>query len=457
MKALTEKLILFFREVNENYFAKSIKLCYTPDGFIKKLCIPYIHRSNANYLPFPNTCVLMNNKDTIKLRIQDVVYRGRGLARLDGMVYFVDGVLPGELVRARIRKQRKNCAEADLVEVLEESSSRVVPSCEFAKKCEGCCYQHMEHDAEIELKQKQLVNLLEHVGGCSEVTCREPVRCPSALGYRNKISMHVKGRGDGRAFGYYMKDNKTVLDVPNCPLAMDPLNNLLTELRKDSSFGHDTSVSLRYTEHDGAVYWTNRIVPPSPRLIEKTPLGNVSVPTKSFFQTNPQVTEALFDSLSEILNRTEPKTVIDLYCGVGTFAFTAAKVGVKAVLGIDTDKRAINAAIRNGRTLDLTSAVFRHGYAEDLLEEALDKIDVKDTVIILDPPRAGLEKRVVEILSRKKPRDIIYVSCAADTMARDVKFLTSHSYRLIDTGLVDMFPRTAYFESITHLSSSIRT
>ncbi len=404
----------------------------------------------------PNTCALfdMNSEDTIELRIQDVVYRGRGLARLDGMVYFVDGVLPDELVRVRIRKQKKNCAETDLVEILEESSSRVVPSCEFAEKCEGCSYQHMEHGAEIEIKQKQLVNLLEHMGGCSEVTCREPVRCPSALGYRNKISMHVKGRGDNRAFGYYMKDNKTVLDVPNCPLAMEPLNNLLTELRKDSSFGYGTSVNLRYTEHDGAVYWTDRVAPSIPRLVEKTPLGNVNVPTRSFFQTNPQVTGALFDSFSEILNRTEPKAVIDLYCGVGTLAFTAVKAGAKAVLGIDTDKRAIKAAIRNGRTLDLAPVVFQHGYAEDLLEEALGKVDVKGTAVILDPPRAGLAKRVAEILAGKQPRDIIYGSCAADTMARDVKFLTAHGYRLIDTGLVDMFPRTVYFESITHLSLS---
>jgi len=394
----------------------------------------------------------MNNKDTIELRIQDVVYRGRGLARLNGMVYFVDGVLPDELVRARIRKQRKNCVEADLVEILEKSALRVVPSCEFAEKCEGCCYQHMEHGTEIEFKQKQLVNLLEHMGGCSEVTCREPVRCPASLGYRNKISMHMNGRGDDRAFGYYMKDNKTVLDIPNCPLAMDPINDLLTEIRKDSSFGHGTSVNLRYTEHDGAVYWTNRIAPSVSRLVEKTSLGNISVPTRSFFQTNPQVTEALLNSLSEILNSTEPKAVVDLYCGVGLFTFTAAKAGAQTVLGIDTDKRAIDAAIRNGRTLDLTSVVFLHGYAEDLLEEALGKVDVKGTAVMLDPPRAGLTKRVVEILGTKKPCDIIYVSCAADTMARDVKFLTSYGYKLVDTGLVDMFPRTAYFESITHLS-----
>ena len=396
----------------------------------------------------------MNKEDTVELRIEDVVYRGRGLARLDGMVYFVEGVLPGELVRARVGKRRKNCAEADLVEVLEESASRVVPSCELAGKCEGCCYQHMEHGAEIECKQRQLVNLLERMGGCSDVVCREPARCPSALGYRNKICMHVKGRGDSGAFGYYMKDNRTVLDVPNCPLAMGPLNELLTEVRKDPSFGYGTSVSLRYTEHDGALYWTDRIAPSRPRLVEKTPLGNVSVPTRSFFQANPRMTEALFDSLSAILNRTAPGAVIDLYCGVGTFALAAAKAGTKAVLGIDTDKRAIKAARRNGQALGFAPVVFRHGCAEDLLEEALGRVDCRGTAAILDPPRAGLAKQVVEILGRKKPGDLIYVSCAADTMARDVKLLTGHGYRLIDTGLVDMFPRTAYFESITHLRSS---
>ena len=137
-----------------------------------------------------------------------------------------------------------------------------------------------------------------------------------------------------------------------------------------------------------------------------------------------------------------------------TIRESRTKIGAKTVLGIDTDKRAINAAIRNGQTLDLAQVMFRHGYAEDLLEEALDKFNIKNTAVILDPPRAGLVKRVIEILGRKKPRDIIYVSCAADTMARDVKLLTNHGYQLIDTGLVDMFPRTAYFESITHLSSS---
>jgi len=396
----------------------------------------------------------MTASDQVDLDIQDVVYRGRGLARLEGMVYFVEGVLPGERVRVKTRKRRKNCVEADLVEILEESPSRVVPSCELATNCEGCCYQHMEHGAETECKQKQLVNLLERMGGCREVTCRETVLSPVALGYRNKISMHVKGRGDDRSFGYYMKDNRTILDVPQCPLAMEPLNDLLVELRKDVSFGYGTSINIRCTEQDGAVYWTDRVAPSIPRLTERTLLGDISVPTRSFFQTNPQVADGLLGSLSEILKRTQLEAVIDLYCGVGLFAFVAARAGAKAVLGVDGDKRAIGAAIRNGRALDLAAVLFRQGQAENLLEEALDRVDAGGTTVLLDPPRAGLEKRVAEILGRKKPRDIIYVSCAADTMARDVKYLAGNGYRLVDTGLVDMFPRTAYFESITHLRSA---
>ena len=396
----------------------------------------------------------MNHKDTVELTIQDVVYRGHGLARLEGMVYFVDGVLPGERVRARARKRKKNCVEADLVDVLDASPSRVVPSCELAATCEGCCYQHMEHGAEIDCKQKQLVNLLERIGGCREVICREPVRCPSALGYRNKISMHVQGTGDDRAFGYYMKDNRSVLDVPHCPLAMDPINGALGEIRKDLSFPSGTSVNIRCTEHDGAVHWTDRLAPSTPRVVERTSLGDIDVPTRSFFQTNPLVMDGLLDSLSGLLKRTGLEAVIDLYCGVGVFAFIAARAGAKAVLGIDTDKRAIHAAIRNGRALDHASVLFLQGRAEALLEEALDKVDAGGTAVLLDPPRAGLEERVAEILGRRKPRDIIYASCAADTMARDVKYLAGNGYRLVDTGIVDMFPRTAYFESITHLRST---
>jgi 23S rRNA (uracil1939-C5)-methyltransferase len=421
----------------------------------------------------------MSSEETIDLRIQDVVYRGRGLARLDGMVYFVDGVLPDELVRVKIRSRKKSWVDAELIDVLENSSSRVPPACEFADKCEGCSYQHMTHAAEVECKQQQLVNLLEHLGRCSEVNLKEPVLSSVALRYRNKISMHVRGRGDDRVIGYYMKDNRTVLDVPNCPLAMDPINSVLAECREGSTLGSATGLrglgsgvgpspgkehatgstmasatelTLRYTEHDGAVYWTDRIAPRIRNLTESTPVGTITVPTKSFFQTNPHVLRGLVQSVSETLNRAEPETVLDLYCGVGMFAFVAAREGANSVLGIDSDRLAIKAAVENARALGFDQASFKHGSAERLLEDALDPIDLTHTAVVLDPPRAGLEKRVIEILGKHKPADIIYVSCAADTMARDVKLLAAHGYRVVDTKLVDMFPRTAYFESVTYVS-----
>lgn len=394
----------------------------------------------------------MNSKNTIELKIEDIVYRGTGLARLDGMIYFVEDVLPGEIVRAQIIKRKKNLVETKLVEILKKSPMRVESACKYTKQCEGCCYQHMEYDTEIKFKHNQLINLLERIGGCSGIPGREPVRSPFASGYRNKISLHTGNYNGRKSLGYYMKDNRSVLDIRECPLAIDQLNSLLAELRNNLSLSFGRKLTLRYTENDGALYWSNRSAPAKKNLIEKTPLGNITVPVKSFFQVNPHAAEALFLRLSEILQRIRPEAVIDIYCGTGVFAFAAAKTGIEKVLGIDTDKLAIKSAIKNSRRMNYTSVIFRHGYAGSLLEDALKEFKTDNTLIILDPPRAGLEKRVVDILCEKKPRDIVYVSCAADTMARDVKILTENGYSLAETGLIDMFPRTAYFESVTHLS-----
>ncbi|MDA0989680.1 MAG: hypothetical protein O3A51_02890, partial [Verrucomicrobia bacterium] len=189
------------------------------------------------------------NDDCVTVTISDVGYRGKGVARHDGLVHFVDGVLPGERVVVRPVKQRKNCVETTLVEILEPSVDRIVPACELAGSCPGCTYQHVSYPAELALKHQQLISLLERIGGCVDVVCREPVASPQPLGYRNKIVVHAERRDESLKLGYVGGDNRQIVDVPACPLAVDPLNAELKRWReapeKQALLKHGVSVVMR--------------------------------------------------------------------------------------------------------------------------------------------------------------------------------------------------------------------
>ncbi len=395
----------------------------------------------------------MTVNQIIELKIETPAYRGRSIGRLDGFVYFVSGVLPGETVRARITKQMKNHGEAVAEEVLTPSPARILPACGLAAKCPGCCYQHASYEAEVSMKQETLLNLLERLGGCPKVKCTVTLPSPSDMGYRNKLTMHADSReGQKTVLGYFAEDNESILDVPQCPLATAPVNSLLKEIRNDGGFiaslRNDSSVILRWTPNDGAMYWTDRTQPPKPMLTETTIFGKIAVPAGSFFQVNLPAADLLINHVSRVLKEISPKTVLDLYCGIGMFAFAAAQAGAETILGIDSDEDAVTAAKENARLLNFDHIKFTTGLVSGMLDNMLETVE---TTVILDPPRRGLEKNVTDIICRHKPAEIIYISCAADTMARDVKQLSAGGYQVLDTAMVDMFPRTPHFESITRL------
>ena len=152
--------------------------------------------------------------DTATLTIADVVYRGKGLARMDGQVVFVGGVLPGETVEVRFVRRHKNYSEAVLLDITDPSPKRIAPVCPLTTVCPGCCYQHADYGTEIVLKQAQLVNLLQRQVKVDPAICLPPVASPRSLEYRNRISLHASEDGSSKALGYIGEDNRTVIDVP---------------------------------------------------------------------------------------------------------------------------------------------------------------------------------------------------------------------------------------------------
>lgn len=403
----------------------------------------------------------------VDLAITDVVYRGKGIARSGGRVIFVPGVIAGESVKAEITKDHKNFSDARLVEIRNASPMRMRPKCPLALcpagvpgsiplPCAGCCYQHMRYEEEVRIKQSQLVNMLERMAKIGASVCLPPVPSPSELNYRNKIVLHGGIAGDKPVLGYFGDDNASVVEIPECHLAMPALNELLSSLRSKegfiSSLKPGARVTLRHTPHDGAVSWVGKCSGGDTWLVEEVPLaGVVRVPRDSFFQVNPAVANVLLEKVVDLIKRYLPEVFVDLYCGVGVFALAAARAGVARVMGIDSDSLAISAAKHNAEANQFQAISFGTNIAAKGLKGLSREISGAKTVILVDPPRRGLEEIETGLIGSLRPAAIIYVSCAPDTMARDVGKLREGGYVVTETTLIDMFPRTPYFESITCL------
>jgi tRNA/tmRNA/rRNA uracil-C5-methylase (TrmA/RlmC/RlmD family) len=388
----------------------------------------------------------------LELDITDVAYGGRGVGRQDdGMAVFVTGVLEGERARVRVTAVHKRYAEACLLEVLVPSEHRRESGCPLAGRCGGCSYQHADYAEELRLKNRQLVSLLGRIGGLRDVCILPPIAAPSSLGYRNKIVLHAGTDGE---LGYYENDNRTVVDVGQCPLAVDPINERLRALRADSAFlqglQRGESVTLRWTAHDGAVHWKDGETSGGP-LTEATPVGDLQVPRGGFSQINPAVASLLTRQVSALILKEAPEYLIDLYSGVGVFALAAAQARVPHVLSVEVNGPAVRAARSNARRLKIDGVTFAEGDAAEIFAGAISHIAPGKTMVIADPPRDGLSAALCRELVANGPATLVYVSCAPDTLARDLKLLTAGGYRLEHCQVIDMFPRTAHFETLSFL------
>ena len=395
----------------------------------------------------------MQKSDEIELVIVDVGYGGRGVGRVDGCVVFVPGTIAGERVTARITSARKRFSEAELIEVVEPSPERVEPKCPLVGECPGCSYQHVAYDEEVRLKQAQFESLLKRMGGVSGDIYKPPVPSPRDLGYRNKIVLHLSG-GSKKALGYVGFDNRTVLDVAECPLAVPLINERLAKIRSDPRFMEEpapgSTVSLRWSKADGVRAWSDR-APRGDTLREETPLGVIDVPLRAFFQVNPWLGGRLVTSVAEIVQDAAPSYVLDLFCGVGLFGMAAAKAGVPHVLGVERLRAAVRAANDNSSKLELRGVEFKAADVEEIADSALERTPPEETLAIVDPPRQGLGKQIADAFVRHRPATLVYVSCAPDTLARDIARLKAGGYEVMQAQLMDMFPRTAHFESVTVL------
>jgi tRNA/tmRNA/rRNA uracil-C5-methylase (TrmA/RlmC/RlmD family) len=372
---------------------------------------------------------LLQVGDRIKLSIHDLAFGGAGVGRHQDMVVFVPFVCPGEVVDVKITEVKRHFARGVLAHLFESAPERRKPECRFFEECGGCQYQHLDYAAQLYWKHKQVADLFVRIGGFSGDLVKPLIPCPKPYAYRNRILVRSQWNRPAKTLnlGYMRHDSGLVADIDTCAIAEPELNAALQEWRRNPPPKGGIKTTLRME----AVGW--------------------EVPNHSFFQNNfhvlPQLVQVVRDRLSDAISR----HLIDAYCGVGFFALELA-ASVDSFLGVELDVHAIRAAKRNQIARGIQNGEFVAGDTDDLLPSLLQKLDPKQTTVLLDPPRVGCRPRSLDVLRETQPSQILYVSCHPATLARDLKLLCAEGrYELHQVQPVDMFPQTQHVECLADL------
>ena len=427
---------------------------------------------------------------TATVRIDGLDPSGRGVARTGGKVTFVHGALPGEEVVCRRIRRRRNSDEAVVQEVVEASPDRVEPRCRFYARCGGCSLQHLAYDAQLRHKERTLLASLSSAGGVSPSRIMPPLT-GAPWRYRRKARLgarHVPGRG--AMVGFRERTPNRIADMTDCEVLADPLGSLVGPMRAlvgsleakarvpqiEVAAGEDGAVLVvrhldplaaddiesieAFAVRHGLGVWLQPGGPDTARAFVPLPseLGyslddgaiRLAFSPLDFVQVNAEVNRALVRQVVSMLAPSGGERVLDAYCGLGNFSLPLARRGA-AVTGLEAAATMVERARANAAANALPASFHRADLGDGpTVREWLRR---RWDALLLDPPRAGAEV-VVEHVGLAPPSRIVYVSCNPETLARDAaRLVHGHGYRLVRTGLVDMFPHTSHIESVSEFEA----
>jgi 23S rRNA (uracil1939-C5)-methyltransferase/tRNA (uracil-5-)-methyltransferase len=387
----------------------------------------------------------------LDVRIDNLTNEGAGVARVDGWVVFIPFTLAGELVKCRVFRNHKNYSEADLIEVLEPAPNRVAPKCALFGQCGGCQYQHLAYTEQLQSKQRQVAELLKHMAKI-EHPVREVIPSPVEYGYRSKITPHFhrpKSGGIG-AIGFLRAHTRNAMvDVEHCPIAMPELNAQLAAVRERARANSDTfrngATLLMRAAQNGVLTRSDEIA------IEDVDGIRFEFQAGDFFQNNPFILPKFVRHAIDEAKATGAKHLVDAYCGSGLFAISAAR-DFEQVIGVEISESAVKKAAHNAEINSLTNCRFIAADAQHVFKDVPHA--GAETVVLIDPPRAGCSPEFLQQLFAFGPKGVVYVSCNPATQMRDLVLFTEAGYQLGTVQPFDLFPQTKHLECVMTLSRS---
>lgn len=450
----------------------------------------------------------LKKNDVVELEILDNGMNFEGIARVDNKVVFVPEAIKGEKVLAKIIKVNNSFCIGKIQEIKEQSNRRTEPFCSVYKRCGGCSGQHISYQAQLEIKRDLVKSVLDK----QKVEYKEltnVVGMGVPFTYRNKAQYPVRKNVDGEnKIGFYAKRSHEIIENEECLIQDEEIDKLSKEVFKllllkgfngyneQDNSGDIRHILIRRGYHTGEIMVviivnkkdifndvrieevveilknnneeiksivlnlntskTNEILGKEEKVIYGSGyitdyIGKYKyyISSKSFFQVNTIQAEVLYNTLKELLELKGDEILFDLYSGVGSIGIFLSD-SVKQVYGIEIEEQAVKMANMNLQENNVKNAEYIAGSVESKIVEYENR-NIKPDVIVVDPPRKGLDLNSIEYILKFKPKKIGYVSCSPATFARDLKLLSSEYD--VDTIIpVDMFPNSEHVENVTVLT-----
>jgi len=450
---------------------------------------------------------MISKNQILEVTIEDMGSEGEGVAKVDGYALFVKDAVKGDVLKVKVVKAQKNYGYARIEEVIIPSPIRVAPVCSVARSCGGCQIQEMSYEAQLEYKQNKVRNNLERIGKLEGVEVLPTIGMETPYNYRNKAQFPVGMDKEGNiVMGFYAGRTHSIITCDDCAIG-HPVNNRILDIVKkymkenkitpydettgkgvvrhvlvrvgfktgeimvclivnaDKLPGTDELVGqLRKIEGMTSVSYninkeqTNRIL--GEKIVNLYGEGYISdyigdvrfkISPLSFYQVNPVQTEKLYGKALEFAGLTGEETVWDLYCGVGTISLFLAK-NAKKVYGVEIVPAAIENARENAKLNGITNSEFFVGKSEEVLPEFYKKIGERADVIVVDPPRVGIQPKALDKILEYGVKQIVYVSCNPKTLADNIRYMDYYGYKCKYLKPFDNFPFTKHIEAICLLS-----
>lgn len=436
-------------------------------------------------------------------------YEGEGIAKIDNKYpIFIEGALKGEKVKVRIVKVNKNFAYGKLMEVLEASEERVNPPCAIYKRCGGCKLQHASYKAQLDFKWDRVKDCVSKIGKLDPSIVKYPLGMEEPWRYRNKVQLPIGLINGEVKIGFFAPRSHDIIDMESC-LIQDEIGDKVVKLTREwiEKFNiRPYNVDGEYDEK-GIVrhimirrgFTTNEVMvvlvtngeklPHKEEFVDlmvknipgiKSVIQNINskktnvilglesktlwgedtisdyigdfrfnISPLSFFQVNPIQTEVLYGKALEYANLTGNEEVFDAYCGTGTITLFLSQKA-KKVYGVEIIPQAIDNAWINAKENKVENVEFFVGESEVVIPDLINK-GVKADVVVVDPPRKGCDKKLLDAITNINAKKIVYVSCDPSTLGRDLKVLEENGYKTLEVQPVDMFPNTSHVENVAKL------
>ena len=392
-----------------------------------------------------------------EITVEKLVYGGEGLGRLEGRAVLVPFVLPGERVRVQAVAEKPGLLRAGLIEVLASSAARTAPLCPHFGRCGACHYQHAPYDLQLAMKRAILEDQLRRIGKI-EPPSQIAVVAGEPWNYRNRVQLHIAGT----QLGYREAQSHKLHPIEQCPISSPAINGAIAILREMlheprwprflralELFTNETEIQLNVLEGERPVarrffeWCAGRVPGFVPGPLDYAAGGYAwRVSSGSFFQVNRFLIDSLVDAA---LGGAEGETALDLYAGVGLFSLPLAR-RFASVTAVESGSRAVQDLRFNAERAGVSLRA-EQGNAEGFLEAVQRAPDF----VLLDPPRAGFGKRIVDRLAQLRVPRLAIVSCDPATLARDLTGLLSTGYQIQSMTLVDLFPQTYHIETVVQL------